>query len=213
MKADSLGIYLGENENQSFVQNLDDSIEIAKTIIAFTNTKGGKLIVGLKPNGKIIGIFPSDEINKLDRIIDVCDPNLKVNSQIVEIGFRLLLVVNIEKSDIHPLYFTNESGKKEVYVRCNKLNILANKILLNVWKFKEKNGDLPEILSDNEIQIVDIIKLNPNLSLTQIYKKANLTIDEVDYILVRLINWKIVETKITETGSFFVYRFNVINIF
>lgn len=213
MKADSLGIYLGENENQSFVQNLDDSIEIAKTIIAFANTKGGKLIVGLKPNGKIIGIFPSDEINKLDRIIDVCDPNLKVNSQIVEIGFRLLLVVNIEKSDIHPLYFTNESGKKEVYVRSNKLNILANKILLNVWKFKEKNGDLPEILSDNEIQIVDIIKLNPNLSLTQIYKKSNLTIDEVDYILVRLINWKIVETKITETGSFFVYRFNVINIF
>lgn len=203
MKADSLGIYLGENENQSFVQNLDDSIEIAKTIIAFANTQGGKLNVGLKPNGKIIGIFPNDEINKLDRIIDVCDPNLKVDSQIVEIGFRLVLVVNIEKSDIPPLYFTNESGKKEAYIRSNKLNILANKILLNVWKFKEKNGDLPEILSDNEIQIVDIIKLSPNLSLTQIYKKSNLTIDEVDYILVRLINRKKIEMKITEIGSFF----------
>lgn len=203
MEIESTGIQLGENESQTFCKNLDDSIEIAKTIVAFANTKGGRLVIGLKSNGKIIGILPSDEISKLEKIISTYALSLDISSKIIEIGFRLILIVEIKKSDILPVYFSNESNKKEVYIRNDKRNITANKLLLGTWKYEEKNGNLPEKLSDKEIQIVEIIKLNPNLSLTQIYKRSNLAIDEVDYTLIRLINWQVVEMKITEISSFF----------
>lgn len=203
MKSDKINLNLGQNESQVFVQNLDDSFEIAKTLVALANTKGGKLIVGLKSNGKIIGIFPDDEIEKLRCISKGCIPELFYQIEIQEIGFRLILIVSIEKSLNPPHFVINEFGKKITYIRVGMQNVLANKIRLQMWKYKDQNGEFPNLFSPEEFKIIEIIKSNPSISHTQIYKKSDIAIDTIDYCLVRLINWNIIQMEITESGSFF----------
>ena len=52
-------ISLGESKKLEFKEILPSSDKIMKTAVAFSNGAGGKLIIGIKDNGEIIGI--SDE--------------------------------------------------------------------------------------------------------------------------------------------------------
>ena len=46
----------GEHEHQDFKFEISDARKIARSISAFANTGGGRLLVGVKDNGKIAGI-------------------------------------------------------------------------------------------------------------------------------------------------------------
>ena len=46
----------GEHELQDFKFEISDAKKIAKSLSAFANTKGGRLLVGVKDNGKMAGI-------------------------------------------------------------------------------------------------------------------------------------------------------------
>ena len=50
----------GEHQQQDFKFEISDARKIAKTLSAFANTNGGKLLIGVKDNGKIAGVR-SDE--------------------------------------------------------------------------------------------------------------------------------------------------------
>ena len=46
----------GENQLLDFKFEISDSKKIAKTLVAFANTNGGTLLIGVKDNGEVIGI-------------------------------------------------------------------------------------------------------------------------------------------------------------
>ena len=45
----------GEHQQQDFKFEISDARKIAKTLSAFSNTDGGRLLIGVKDNGKIAG--------------------------------------------------------------------------------------------------------------------------------------------------------------
>jgi ATP-dependent DNA helicase RecG len=48
----------GEGKTIEFKVELPNSSSLAKTIVAFSNTVGGKIIIGVNDQGKIIGLGP-----------------------------------------------------------------------------------------------------------------------------------------------------------
>ena len=52
----------GEGKTVEFKVELPNSNTLAKTIIAFSNTGGGKLIIGVNDQGEIIGLEPDVNI-------------------------------------------------------------------------------------------------------------------------------------------------------
>jgi ATP-dependent DNA helicase RecG len=60
----------GESKILEFKEKLPKGQTIAKTIIAFSNTSGGKLIIGINDDREIIGI--EDDIFELqDKVISI----------------------------------------------------------------------------------------------------------------------------------------------
>ena len=51
----------GEHQQQDFKYFLNDAKKIARTLAAFANTDGGRLLVGVKDNGKVVGLKHKDE--------------------------------------------------------------------------------------------------------------------------------------------------------
>jgi predicted HTH transcriptional regulator len=51
----------GEHQQQDFKYCINDSKKIAKSLVAFANTDGGRLLIGVKDNGKITGIKSDEE--------------------------------------------------------------------------------------------------------------------------------------------------------
>ena len=51
----------GEHQQQDFKFEISDARKIAKTLSAFANTDGGRLLIGVKDNGRIAGVRSEEE--------------------------------------------------------------------------------------------------------------------------------------------------------
>ena len=51
----------GENQQLDFKFEISDSRKIARTLVAFSNTDGGTLLIGVKDNGRIAGVRTDEE--------------------------------------------------------------------------------------------------------------------------------------------------------
>ena len=56
----------GEHQQQDFKFEISDARKIAKTLSAFSNTDGGRLLIGVKDNGKIAGVRSDEEQYMID---------------------------------------------------------------------------------------------------------------------------------------------------
>ena len=52
----------GEHEHQQSSAALSDARKIARSISAFANNTGGRLLIGVKDNGNIVGVESDEEI-------------------------------------------------------------------------------------------------------------------------------------------------------
>ncbi|PTM02731.1 MAG: ATP-binding protein, partial [Bacteroidetes bacterium] len=51
----------GEHQQLDFKFRIDSSTKIARTLSSLANCDGGRLLIGVKDNGKITGINPEEE--------------------------------------------------------------------------------------------------------------------------------------------------------
>ncbi|MDP4292685.1 MAG: ATP-binding protein [Bacteroidota bacterium] len=51
----------GEHQQQDFKFEISDARKIARSLAAFANTDGGRLLVGVKDNGAIAGVRSNEE--------------------------------------------------------------------------------------------------------------------------------------------------------
>ncbi len=89
----------GENQYIEFKEKLDNADSIASEIVAFLNAEGGKIIIGIKDNGEIVGV---DDIKKTEeQILNICRfnciPEIVPLIGIEEKRTKAILVVNISK--------------------------------------------------------------------------------------------------------------------
>ena len=61
----------GEHENQDFKYKISDSRKIARTISAFSNTSGGRLLVGVRDNGVVAGVKDEDDIYMIENATQI----------------------------------------------------------------------------------------------------------------------------------------------
>lgn len=118
-------------------QRFDKSI--SKTVCAFLNTNGGKILCyknGNKFSSKDEAKTYSDRIEThlRDSISDYPESNL--NYQICKSGKKYYIRVKIKKSKIKHLVF--DKGEKSYYIRSGKLNKkFSFAINFNIWPIKE----------------------------------------------------------------------------
>ncbi|MCL6259876.1 ATP-binding protein [Aquiflexum sp. TKW24L] len=123
-----LKILLKRKESQTidFKQLIKSPQKIAKTLVAFANTEGGIIVIGVSDNKKIIGIDPEEEIFMVEKAIsENCTPppiihfelfeTLGMDEKNIEIE-KSVLLVHVQKST-QKHFFKNENGELLYYKR------------------------------------------------------------------------------------------------
>ncbi|MDF3027350.1 MAG: putative transcriptional regulator [Fluviicola sp.] len=199
----------GEHQQQDFKFRIDDSKKIARTLVAFANTDGGRLLIGVKDNGKIAGVDPTEEIHMIEAAVDMYSkPKLEFQSRVWQEDMKLVLEISIEKSPNKPVLALDEEGKWKAYVRRKDHTLLANKILLNVWKHERFDQKKPEKIGEDETRLLAIIATNPGITLSKIYRVSNLQKSHIDRLLVLFICWNLVSMMMNENGTFYQIKEN-----
>ena len=191
-----------ENENtpKHTFENTDNLIELAQHIVAFANSEGGTLIIGIKKNNKIIGITPQLEKQKIAEIINnYIAPTISYFFYEIQEGYKMVLHVKVLKSVNKTIYFINGS-KKEIYLTINQKTIKANNILEKFYKYRDLNEKISVILSNEESAILNLISISNQISLTQIFKKVKINRDTLEYNLVRLLYRDLIKISLVDNS-------------
>lgn len=129
----------GEHQQQDFKFEISDARKIARSLSAFANTNGGRLLVGVKDNGRLAGIRSEEEQYMIEAAAQLyCRPAVEYSCQTVHIEGKNILIVNIPETSEKPVYALDEQGKALAYVRVKDENILATPVHLLVWREQER---------------------------------------------------------------------------
>ncbi|SHF21914.1 ATP-binding protein [Alkalibacter saccharofermentans] len=121
----------GEGKTIEFKVELPNSNTLAKTIIAFSNTGGGKLIIGVNDQGEIIGLEPDENIFELrDKVASIiyetCYPAVLPDIYTTTIDDHLLLIIEVYRGNLLPYYLKGKGKNEGVYIRVGATNRKAS---------------------------------------------------------------------------------------
>ena len=184
----------GEHQQQDFKFEISDACKIAKTLSAFANTEGGRLLIGVKDNGRIAGVRSEEEKYMIEAAAELyCSPTVNYSMQTHQVEGRTILIVQIEESDQKPIYAKDESGKYLAYLRIKDENILATPVHLRVWQ--QSGNPLGELIeyTEREHLLLDLLKENDQLSLNRYCRLAHISRRAAEHLLAKFIRYDIIE--------------------
>ncbi len=184
----------GEHIHQDFKFAISDARKIAKSISAFSNTEGGRLLVGVKDNGKIAGVRSEEEIYMIEAAATMyCKPKVTIKSNVYRVHGKDVLEVIIEECTQKPIYALDKNNRPWAYVRIEDENILADTVLLNKWKHNKKEENVIITYSEREKHLLDILSANGELTLNKCSKSSGITRIETSRLLADFIRFDLIE--------------------
>jgi len=124
----------GESKTIEFKEKLPKNNSIVKTVIAFSNTSGGKLIIGVSDDKEIVGILDEDIFTLQDKVVslifDSCHPNILPEIYTINVEGKILLVIEIFRGNLLPYYLKSKGKLEGTYVRVGSSNRLTEEKML-----------------------------------------------------------------------------------
>jgi len=199
----------GENQQLDFKYCISDSRKIARTLSAFANTDGGRLLIGVRDNGSIAGIKSDEEYFMVDTAVQLyCRPEIAFKIKQHLTRGKTILEVEVEKGAQRPYQVRDENGKWLSYFRRNDQNLVANRVLLQVWRKEERGSGVMVKFGKAENALMEYLSKNGSITLTGFRKIAGIPSYKAEAILANLIIFKVISLNASEKG----FRYELIPV-
>lgn len=122
-----------EGKTLEFKRDFSSPRNILKTLVAFANTSGGRLFIGVEDeSGEVLGVkSPLDEEERLCNLIaDNIEPRLVPNVELISFEDKTLLGVEVYLSGSRPHWIKKEGIEAGAYVRLGSSNRKADRELI-----------------------------------------------------------------------------------
>jgi len=194
----------GEHQKLDFKFEITDSKKIARSLVAFTNTDGGKLLVGVKDNGAIAGVRSDEEIYMIEGAAQLYSkPEIKFGTREWIINGKTVLEITIPKNNEVLHYAPNKDDKWRVYLRVNDQNLMANKVWLKAWKRKKDKKNTFVKYTEKEKALLEYLEKNQTITLNKFAKIAHISRSHAENILINFIVLDIIAIRFTEKQTFY----------
>ena len=190
----------GEGLHLDFKFEVSDATKIARSLVAFANTDGGKLLIGVNDDGIIKGIHSEEEKFMIENAANnYCQPKVVYNSKEWNIKGKKLLEVDIPISKDYPHKAPDQNGNYKAYIRYEDQNLLAESILIKIWNKEKSLKDIQLIYTDELKQILNYIQQNEPITVNDLRQSFNLSKYNAEHILSDLIIFDVVNMEISDT--------------
>ena len=138
-------ILAGESKNVEFKENLPEkSIKYMKSVVAFANGTGGKIIFGIADKTReIVGFSKEDVFKTMDAIAnavsDSCEPAIIPDITLKTIDEKTVIVVEVSGGRQRPYYIKALGREGGVYVRVAGTTRLADEYMIKELMFEGSN--------------------------------------------------------------------------
>ncbi|MDO3642832.1 helix-turn-helix domain-containing protein [Mucilaginibacter sp. L3T2-6] len=198
-------IFEGEGVSLDFKKTITSCEKIARTMVSFANNKGGKLLIGVADDGTIKGVKSEDEERYMitKAALFFARPALEPIFEEVYVDDKLVLIAEIEQSNMKPHYALAEDGKWWVYVRVKDKSVLASKIVVDVLKRSSDNEGVLITYSTNEKTLLEHLDKTDRITIKECCQLLNIGRKKAQKLLVDLILSGVVRINTTEKEEFY----------
>lgn len=194
----------GEHQRQDFKFEISNARKIAKTLVAFANTDGGRLLIGIKDNGRVYGVRTEEEYYMIEGAASIyCKPEIPFETYRRVVEGKVVLEVVINPSEKRPHYALDEENRPLAYHRVADKNFLADYILLQVWKREKRDRGTFIMYSENEKKVLEILQTRGCSDITTIREEVSLRKKTLQQILINLVSLKAVSMEFEDEQTLF----------
>lgn len=185
----------GEHEHQDFKYQISDAKKIARSISAFANNNGGRLLVGVKDNGNIADVKSDEEIYMIEQAASMyCRPSQDVKFELFRVEGKNVLLAEVSEAEEKPVQAPDENGHWKVFYRVADENVLASSLHVRALKHSnlEDAGALLNF-SEKERELLQYLDNHGGISLTGFSKLAHISRFAAEDAIVKLLEMNVVK--------------------
>ena len=178
----------GEHQQQDFKYRVADACKLAKSVSAFANTDGGRLLIGVRDDGNLSGVRSEEEIFMMHQAAyKYCKPEASIKFDTYHAEGRTIVVATVPPSAKRPVCAQDEEGRMRAYIRIADENIMASPVHLALWHESQRPQGTMLTYDDTMRQLLDAMQ--GQQTLNQIVRLSRLPRHKVVTLLARLIRF------------------------
>ena len=182
----------GEHQQQDFKYRVSDALKLAKSVSAFANTDGGRLLIGVRDDGNMSGVRDEEEIYMMHQAAyRYCRPEASIKFDTYHVDGRTIVIATVPPSDRRPICVVSDDGKPRAYIRIADENIVASPVHLTLWRESQNPQGSMLTYTDSVRKILDVLQ-DQELPLNLIVKRSHIPRPKVISLLARLIRFRVV---------------------
>lgn len=198
----------GEHRTLEFKRKANHPDKIMKEVVAFANTAGGELLVGVDDDGSIPGVkHVEEEVYVLEHALEkYCRPQIDYTLEVIRIsGLRGVIRCTILESERKPHFVIEDfkTRKGPAYIRVADRSIRASREVREVLRRQRKNRDIQFSYGDKERVLMQYLEEHPHITIPQFSEIARLNRYRASRTLVLLVLANVLELIPQEGGADF----------
>ena len=193
----------GEHLQQDFKYKITDAMKLARSVSAFANTSGGRLLIGVRDDGVVSGVRSEEEIYMMHAAAyEYCRPASSIHFDTYQVAGRQVVIATVPPAQRKPVAARIGEGEYRAFVRIADENIIASPVQLRIWK--DEQSRLGSLLhyTDEESAFLRLLDDSGMHTLNQIVRLSGMGRYKAIALLSRLVRFGLVRQEYAGEGRF-----------
>jgi predicted HTH transcriptional regulator len=191
-------VFEGEHQELEFKRKLNHPDRIVRELVAFANTDGGTLLVGVDDDGEIYGTkTPEGDLHALEKALEqYVTPRIRINAAFVRINDRRkVLAIRVKPSRRKP-HFLRQDGKKTAYVRLKDMSMRASREMTEILRPYRRGVKIA--FGEREKRILQHLNETESVTLPEAQKVLSSSKRKTAGLLIQLVRAGLLYIEPTE---------------
>lgn len=204
----------GEGSHLEFKKKANFPEKIVKELVAFANTMGGRLLLGVDDNGTVSGTRDIEgEVFVLEKAINqLIEPQLTYTVEVLKINEKKGVAVFSISEGLKKPYSVREqsnTAQRTTFVRCGDESLKASKEMRQILRRRNSERDERFVYGDKEQVLMRMLDERKEVTLEEFSKEAKIPKFIASKTLVKLVLANLLDIAPSPIGDRFFAKSEV----
>jgi len=174
-------------------------------MIAFANTHGGTILIGVDDDGNASGLkYPEEEWMGVSALLSNCKPPIPHHVTLIAMpDHRFIIRLDIAESDRRPHFHVTHEGAKETYVRVRDMSIKASTEMEEIVRRQKRKKDIKFVYGEHEKLLMEYLQEHQSISFEQFRHISKLNRFKASRKLILLVLANVITITASEKGDYY----------
>lgn len=203
----------GEGRHLEFKRRVPEPERVAKEVVAFANSGGGRLLIGVEDNGNIVGVRDSEEEEfSLRTALGMnCRPSVRwLTERIAVTSKRDVIMVTVPDSPKKPHFIVMniEDGTGPAYVRIEDMSVEASPESVALMQTEHMGDGVNFEFGETELLLMRYLEQYGRVTVDGFAQISSLKREEASELLVTLTRAGVLDQHREARGDFFMIHYD-----